>query len=436
MWYNKAVLYQIYPLGFCGAPLQNDGVKETRITKVIDWIPHMQKLGVSGVLFNPLFESDAHGYDTRDMQTLDVRLGTNKDFAKVCDALHKADLRVILDGVFNHVGRGFWAFVDVQQNRENSAYKDWFHINFGGNSGYNDGFWYDGWEGHFELVKLNLHNPAVVDYLLECVGKWIDEFDIDGIRLDVAYSLDHNFMRRLRGYCDSKKPEFFLVGEMLHGDYKTLANPEMLHSATNYECYKGLYSSFNSMNMFEIAHSLQRQFGPDNWTLYRDLHLMCFTDNHDVSRIASILEEEKHILLAYGLLLGMPGIPCIYYGSEWGELGDKNQGDPSLRPCFEKPVENDLFKQLSKMIKAHTESSALCNGVYRQVYLTNKQYIFERKASDERVLIAINIENAPHVAHFDAQSGMAMDLLLDKPVDFGGGFDMPAYSVQFLKMEH
>lgn len=212
------------------------------------------------VYLSPIFESDRHGYDTRDYRKIDCRLGTNEDFAKVCETLHAPGIRVVLDGVFNHVGRGFWAFKDVQEKKWDSPYKDWFHIHFDGNSNYNDGFWYEGWEGHFELVKLNLRNPAVVDYLLDCVRSWVEEYDIDGLRLDVAYCLDHDFLRRLRQFTNGLKPEFFLVGETLHGDYNQWVNDQMLHSCTNYECYKGLYSSLNSMNLFEIVHSLKRQF--------------------------------------------------------------------------------------------------------------------------------------------------------------------------------
>ncbi len=435
MWYEDGVFYQIYPLGFCGAPMQNDGTVCHRIGCVEGWVPHLQKLGITAVLFNPLFESDAHGYDTRDFTKLDVRLGTNADFQAVCRALHAAGIRVLLDGVFNHVGRGFWAFEDVRKNRENSPYKDWFCLHFGGDSNYGDGFWYEGWEGHFELVKLNLQNPAVIDYLLGCVSGWVAEFDIDGIRLDVAYMLDHAFMRRLRQHTDALKPDFFLVGEMLHGDYKTIANPEMLHSATNYECYKGLYSSLNSHNLFEIAHSLGRQFGPENWTLYRGLPLLNFVDNHDVTRAASILEEPRHLPLLYGLLLGMPGIPCLYYGSEWGAKGSKQEGDAALRPACPAPQENELFELLSRLCAARRGSTALCHGSYRQVHLTNRQFIFERKDDTQRVLVALNANGQPCTAHFDAGCGQAEDLALGERVDFGGGLDMPPYSVQFLLME-
>ena len=333
MWAYNSIFYQIYPIGFCGAPVHNDGVCVPRIRKLMDWSEYLQTLGVDSILLNPIFESDNHGYDTRDFKTIDCRLGTNEDFKEVCEDLHKHNVKIVLDGVFNHVGRGFWAFKDVQEKKWASPYKDWFHISFDGNSCYNDGFWYEGWEGHFELVKLNLQNPAVVDYLMECVKYWIDEFDIDGLRLDVAYSLDHNFMRRLRSYTQELKPDFALIGEVLFGDYNIIVNDEMLHSCTNYECYKGLYSSFNSMNMFEIAHSLNRQFGPEQWCIYRGKNLMTFVDNHDVTRLASILTNKKHIPLAYGLLMGMPGIPCLYYGSEWAEQGEKApDNDYALRP--------------------------------------------------------------------------------------------------------
>ena len=268
MWAYNSIFYQIYPIGFCGAPVHNDGVCVPRIRKLMDWSEYLQTLGVDSILLNPIFESDNHGYDTRDFKTIDCRLGTNEDFKEVCEDLHKHNVKIVLDGVFNHVGRGFWAFKDVQEKKWDSPYKDWFHISFDGNSCYDDGFWYEGWEGHFELVKLNLQNPAVVDYLMECVKYWIDEFDIDGLRLDVAYSLDHNFMRRLRSYTQELKPDFALIGEVLFGDYNIIVNDEMLHSCTNYECYKGLYSSFNCMNMFEIAHSLHRQFGSDQWCIY------------------------------------------------------------------------------------------------------------------------------------------------------------------------
>ena len=435
MWAYESVFYQIYPIGFCGAPRVNDGITVPRIEKVGDWAAHIEKLGCDAVYFSPLFESDSHGYDTRDFRKIDCRLGTNEDFAKVCKTMHQHGVRVVLDGVFNHVGRGFWAFRDVQEKKWDSAFKDWFHISFDGNSNYNDGFWYEGWEGHYELVKLNLQNPAVVSHLFDCIRSWVEEFDIDGLRLDVAYCLDQNFIRQLRAFCNGLKPDFFLIGEVLGGDYNQFVGDGMLDSCTNYECYKGLYSSLNSMNLFEITHSLLRQFGPENWTLYRGKHLLDFADNHDVTRAASILTNKEHLPLIYGLLFGMPGIPCLYYGSEWGVEGEKSHGDDDLRPCFEEPEWNALTDTIAAMAKAHRESKALCYGDFKQLVLTNKQCIWERIFEDDRVLIAVNIDSEPYTAHFNANAGRGIDLITGEMHDFGGGSELPPYSVAYWKTE-
>lgn len=433
MWAYQSIFYQIYPIGFCGAPIHNDGQTVSRIRKIIDWTDYLADLGIDSILLNPIFESDNHGYDTRDFRKIDCRLGTNDDFADVCKALHSRGIRIVLDGVFNHVGRGFWAFQDVQEKKWDSPYKDWFYINFDGNSGYNDGFWYEGWEGHFELVKLNLQNPAVVEYLLDCVKYWIETFDIDGLRLDVAYSLDHNFMRRLRSFCDSLKSDFALIGEVLFGDYNLIVNDGMLHSCTNYECYKGLFSSFNDMNLFEIAHSLNRQFGPEQWCIYRGKHLMTFVDNHDVTRIASILKCKEHLYPIYGTLMTMPGIPCIYYGSEWGEEGVKApDNDYALRPCFDSPKPNELTNFLKKLIFFRQKSDALCNGTYRNVMITNRQLIFERKTDHERIFIAVNADSADFTANHGELQGEVRNLMNKERFTMNGQLAMKPHSIQIL----
>lgn len=432
MWAYESVFYQIYTLGLCGAPFENDGVQEHRILKVQDFIPHLKRLGINAVYFSPVFESDTHGYNTRDYRRIDVRLGTNEDFRQVCTQLHENGIRVILDGVFNHAGRGFGPFLDVLKNREASPYVNWFHrIAFDGNSDYNDGLWYEGWEGNYDLVKLNLHNEELVNYLLESVKCWVEEFEIDGLRLDVAYSLEKNFLRRLRSFTEALKPDFYLLGEMLHGDYNRLMNGEMLHSATNYECYKGLYSSFNSMNMFEINHSLLRQFGPENWTLYKGKHLLSFVDNHDVTRVASILTNERHLPLIYALSFGMPGIPCIYYGSEWGERAEKSQGDPALRPSFRAPVWNGLTEWICCLIKAKNSSEALNYGGFRSVVLTNRQCIFERCSENQRVLVAINADENSYFASFDPGCSKVVDLITGEERCLCGGLELQGYSAGF-----
>ena len=223
---------------------------------------------------------------------------------------------------------------------------------------------------------------------------------------------------------------------MIHGDDNRLVQPDMLHSATNYECYKGLHSSFNSGNLFEIAHSLARQFGPENWTLYRGKHLFNFVDNHDVSRIASLLSDKKQLPCIYGLLFAMPGIPCLYYGSEWGAEGEKRPGgDENLRPSFDAPQKNQLTDFLARLSAAHKGSAALTCGDYKNIQIAPKQLIFQRQAEGERVLVAVNADGAPVTMHFDAGAGRATELITGETHDFGGGSELPPYSVAYWRVE-
>lgn len=434
-WYEESIVYQIYPLGFCGAPRENDDIVVSRIKKVTEWIPYFTDLGITAILFNPLFESDRHGYDTRDYKEVDCRLGSNSEFKEVCQELHKKKIRVIIDGVFNHVGRGFWAFQDVLKKKEASDYKDWFCIRFYENNSYNDGFYYEGWEGHYELVKLSLKNPDVVEYLLDCVKGWIKQFDIDGLRLDVAYCLDPEFIKRLQKSVTKWKKEFVLIGEVLFGDYNLLVNDTMLNSCTNYECYKGLYSSFNDMNLFEISYSLNRQFGPEQYTLYKGKHLLSFLDNHDVSRIASMVKEKKQLKALYGLLFTMPGVPCIYYGSEWGQEGHKSEGDDSLRPCFYEPVKNKLVSWIQLLCKLHQEQKILQYGGYKNVSVQNKQFVFSRTLEGETILVAVNADGEEAVISSGEYRGEAWNLLTKESVILNGELKLEEYEVRVLKMK-
>lgn len=433
MWYDESVIYQIYPLGYVGAPVNNDGVLEHRILQIIDHIPHLKKLGVNMVYFCPIFESSTHGYDTKDYTKIDNRLGSNDDFKSVCDNLHKNGIKVIIDGVFNHAGREFFAFKDIQEKKYNSEYKDWFYINFDGNTTYNDGFYYEGWEGHYELVKLNLDNPNVKNYLINSIKNWIEEFNIDGIRLDVAYMLNKNFMKELRQFTQNINPEFFLVGEMIHGDYNSIVNPEMCHSATNYECYKGIFSSFNEMNMFEISYSLNRQFGNENWCLYTGKNMVSFIDNHDVNRIASAITNKNHIKLAYGLLFTMPGIPCIYYGSEWGEEGSKSNGDLALRPKVDSPKFNDLTEFISTLCRIRTENKILAYGDFKNIHITNHQYVFERNHEGKKVIVMINASENAYDFNYNFNISTAINLLSNEKVSLSSTLTLPPYSIQIIE---
>jgi cyclomaltodextrinase len=433
MWAYESTFYQIYPLGFCGAPFPNNDIKSNRLASIKNFIPHLKYIGINALLLNPLFESDNHGYDTRDYKKVDSRLGTNSDLKKLISNLHNNDIRVIFDGVFNHVGRGFVFFQDVLKNREASPYKDWFYINFSDNNGYNDNLSYEGWEGHFELVKLNLKNPQVSDYLIDVVKFWINEFKIDGLRLDVSYCLDPDFISRLRFETSMCKDDFFLFGEILNGDYKAIMNDNMCHSATNYECYKGLYSSMNSYNLFEIVHSLKRQFGPEDWTLYKGMHLLSFVDNHDVTRISSILNNKNHLKLIYALMFFMPGIPCIYYGSEWGITGNKSDGDIALRPAVTSPVTNELTKYVKVLTSIRQSCKVLSYGDFSDLFITNKQCVLQRSLGEDCLLLVLNIDEVNFHAAFNTNIAHAHDLINDIDIDINGGIDIPPYTAMILK---
>ena len=431
MWFNESVFYQIYTLNFCGAPRDNDGIVEHRILRLNDFMDYFEDLGINAIYFNPVFSSDHHGYDTRDYCKIDERLGTNEDFIEICKNLHDRGMRVVLDGVFNHVGRGFFAFQDVLNNRENSQYKNWFRIDFNGNSPYNDGFYYEGWEGHYELVKLNLDYPDVQNYLLSAVDYWIDAFDIDGIRLDVAYSLPRWFMAMLKDHCRQKKEDFFLLGEVLGDNAGYMFSEAHLDSITDYPGFKGLWSSFNSLNMFEMAHTIKRNYKE----MYQGQILWSFVDNHDVARIASQLTDLEKLPLIYGMLFSLPGIPCIYYGSEWGQTGKKEQGsDASLRPEYEKPLPNDLTKYIKKLVEIRNKYKALQLGEYNERILTNKQFVFERVFENQKIIIALNLDENEYTISLNEQK--ALSLIDNISIDSLNNVILPPKSIQYYLIEN
>jgi glycosidase len=394
-WFQKAQFYHIYPLGFCGAQTKNDNnfSSVNRLNKIYDWIEHIKSLGVNALYLGPLFESTSHGYDTKDYYWIDRRLGDNESFKQLVSELHKNGIKIILDGVFNHVGREFWAFKDLLENKSNSLYANWFaNLNFNGTSPFNDPFSYEGWNGHYSLVKLNLNNPDVKAHLLNAVRTWINEFDIDGLRLDAADCVDINFLSELSAYTKNIKEDFFLLGEIIHGDYRKWVNEKTLDSVTNYECFKGLYSSLNDKNYFEIAYALNRQFGKNG--IYKNMSLYNFADNHDVTRVLSILTDKENIFPLYVLLYTMPGIPSIYYGSESGVEGIKtNESDYQLRPCIEL---NDIYNNagirqvIIKLAGIRKNCEALSAGTYKQIYVSHQQFVFVRQMKNETIIVALN----------------------------------------------
>lgn len=393
-WYEEAVFYHIYPLGLLGAPKQNTyGEVVHRLKELEPWILHIKEIGCNALYIGPLFESVGHGYETTDYKKLDSRLGDNEDLKAFVAKCHANDIRVIFDGVFNHTGRDFFAFQDIKQNREHSAYKDWYcNVNFGGNNEYNDGFSYDNWGGYNLLVKLNQRNPAVKDYILDVIRFWVSEFDVDGIRLDAADVLDFDFMKAIRSLANEIKPEFWLMGEVIHGDYGRWANGEMLHSVTNYQLHKALYSGHNDHNYFEIAHNVKRLYEMGG-NCIEGMRYYNFVDNHDVERIASKLTNPAQFAPVHVLLYTLPGVPSIYYGSEYGIEGKKEKySDDSLRPALQlsEMQENENMTLVSKLGKIRQEIKALSYGAYKELLLTNRQFAFSRIADDEVAIVTVN----------------------------------------------
>lgn len=391
-WAARAIFYHVYALGMCGAPERAEEGLVHRLDQLYDWIPYWRELGVNTILLGPISASGSHGYDTSDLYTIDGRLGDRAGFASLVKEMHQQGLRVVLDGVFNHVGRDFFAFRELCQKPVHSPYRDWFFVSEG-RSGYGDPFRYACWEGHENLVKLNLGHAAVRDYLLGAVEAWIRAYDIDGLRLDVAYCLDADFLRELAAHCRRLKPDFWLMGEIIHGDYRSLLAE--LDAVTNYECYKGLWSSHKDGNAFEIAHSLQRLFGPEGLCAGRLLYN--FAENHDVDRVASQLSHPYQLFSLYLLLMTMPGVPSLYYGGELGLKARKSTGgDRALRPQLtqaqaQQGADSDLWHWIRRLTDIRRSQTSLQTGAYQTVAIRPQQLAFLRQHGDESCLIAANL---------------------------------------------
>jgi cyclomaltodextrinase / maltogenic alpha-amylase / neopullulanase len=396
-WAAHTVFYHLFPLGCLGAPQRNPfaGVPVDRLSRLKLWIEHMEDLGANALLLGPVFESGTHGYDTVDLFKVDRRLGDEAALAAISAELHRRGMRLVLDAVFHHTGREFWAFRDTREHGQASPYCDWYYLDFARPSTSGNSFHYEGWAGNYDLVKLNLRNPAVREHLLAAVSSWIERFGIDGLRLDVADGLDPDFLRELAAHCRRLRPDFWLMGEVVHGDYRKWTHPGGLDSTTNYEAYKGLWSSLNDRNYFEIAYSLNREFGADG--IYRGLPLYNFTDNHDVDRAASVLKEPAHLYPLYALLMTMPGVPSIYYGSEVGIAARKEPGtDAALRPALDigalahESPHRELYAVIKRLVNLRHRHAALMIGDYSQLYVAHEQFAFVRRHDRETMVIALN----------------------------------------------
>lgn len=425
-WYESAVFYHIYPLGMCGVEKRRAdfdpqyGVRQ-HFAQMEQLIPHMKRLGMTALYIGPCFESEGHGYETTDYYRVDARLGDNAGFRHFVDACHAAGIRVVVDGVFNHSGRGFFAFEELRKHREGSPYRDWYcNVNFGGNNEFNDCFSYEAWHGYNILPRFNLWNPAVRGYLLDVIRFWVKEFDIDGIRLDCADVLNFDFMKEMRRLANTVKPEFWLMGEVIHGDYSRWVNRDMLHSVTNYELHKGLYSGHNDHNYFEIAHTIRRLFG--NGGLVRDGKLYTFVENHDVNRLIDKVKDPEHMKNIYLIAYTLPGIPSVYYGGEFRMHGvQANGSDDAIRPALSladyaalSEKEKDFVDFLAMLGRAKEELAALSVGSYEERVLTNRQFAYARVWQGQTVLVVANNDENPAHVNVRTEDGEYVDFATGK----------------------
>ncbi len=388
-WIEHAIWWQVYSLGFVGAfpessePPQPD---EHRLRRLVGWFDHAIELGASGVALGPIFASRTHGYDTTDHYRIDSRLGDDADFDYLVAQAHRRGLRVLLDGVFNHVG------VDFPRYREapnDDASARWFR----GRPGRFHTF-----EGHSGLITLNHDNPEVVGYTVDVMTHWLAR-GADGWRLDAAYAVPQKFWAATLPKVREQYPDAWFVGELIHGDYAEVVEVAKFDSATQYELWKAIWSSLNDGNFFELDWALQRH----NGFLARFAPLT-FIGNHDVTRIASRLEHPEHLAHALVILLTVGGVPSVYAGDEFGFRGAKEErygGDDAVRPEFStSPAQLDAFgaevwalhQYLIGLRRRHPWLHAASTTALR---LDNRHYVYETRCGDDALLVAFNIDDEP-----------------------------------------
>jgi cyclomaltodextrinase / maltogenic alpha-amylase / neopullulanase len=396
-WTKNAIFYHIYPLGLCGAPRRNplSGERQFRLRELIPWLDHAQDLGATAILLGPVMESGSHGYDVADYFTVDRRLGDNVAMARLSEEVHNRGLKLVLDGVFNHAGREFAPFRDVREKGKSSAYADWFYIDFGDEGHHGDRFSYRSWNGCDDLVKLNTSNAEVRKHIFQAVSGWIKEYQLDGLRLDAADHLDMVFVTDLAHHCRGLKDDFWLMGEVVKGPYTAWLQPGRLDSVTDYECYKALFSSHNDGNYHELGYCLRRHYAEDG--LYGETSLYTFADNHDVPRVASRLVDGAHLYPLYCLLFTIPGIPSIYYGSEYGARGEKAaDNDWPLRPHLDlaqirkNPGSRDLARAIATLAHLRRRLPALTHGNFTQIAVAHRHLVFSRRTGDSYIVVGVS----------------------------------------------
>ncbi|MGH3960322.1 alpha-amylase family protein [Mycobacterium sp.] len=406
-WVEHVIWWQVYPLGFVGAFPADSPPKpdEHRLRRITEWFDHAIELGASGIALGPIFASRTHGYDTTDHYRIDPRLGDEDDFDVVVTEAHRRGLRVLLDGVFNHVGP------DFPRDR-----KAWFREY--------------AFEGHGDLITLNHDNPEVIDYTVDVMAHWLQR-GADGWRLDAAYAAPPQFWASVLPRVRASHPDAWFVGELIHGDYAAAVCDTGFDSVTQYELWKAIWSSLNDGNFYELDWALQRHNG-----FVESFSPLTFIGNHDVTRIASQLEPPDHLAHALVLLMTVGGIPSVYAGDELGYRGVKEErfgGDDAVRPEFGSPPAPldangaqvwALHQFLIGLRRRHPWLHAASTTALR---LDNRHYVYRTHHGDDALIVALNVDDTPLEvsvprAQVIAGSGAPPDEVVDAVVVEPGGW--------------
>jgi cyclomaltodextrinase len=387
-WVQHAIWWHLHPLSFVGAESDSAGVEPAhRLGRIVDWFDYAVELGVSGIALGPVFASRTHGYDTTDHFRIDPRLGDDTDFRVLLAAAHDRGLRVLLDGVFNHVGREFPAFVAAEAGGPEAA---WFRRE-------QDGGWAR-FEGHEMLVALNHDEPAVADHVVDVMGHWLAA-GADGWRLDAAYAVPPRFWARVLPRVRQRFPDSYVAGEVIHGEYAEIVKASGMDAVTQYELWKAIRSAVEERNLFELDHALGRH----NDMLDTFVPLT-FVGNHDVTRIASAIHDERHLPHALVTLFTVAGTPSVYYGDEQAFRGTKQErvgGDDAIRPQFPSspadlsPLGESTFRLHQELIGLRRRHPWLHRARTTTLHLTNMTLLYEVRAGDHRLVTALNLDDTP-----------------------------------------
>ena len=377
-WLEHAIWWQIYPLGFVGAYPADPppAADEHRLRRVVHWLDHAIELGASGIALGPVFASRTHGYDTTDHYRIDPRLGDDADFDHLIGEAHQRGLRVLLDGVFNHVATDF-------------AHPAWFRKRDGQ---------LDTFEGHGELIALDHDNAEVISYTVDVMAHWLGR-GADGWRLDAAYAVPDRFWAQVLPRVRQAHPGAWFVGEVIHGDYQARVDESGFDSVTQYELWKAIWSSLNDGNFHELDWALVRH------NEFLDSFVpMTFIGNHDVTRIASRLENTRHLEHALVILLTTGGTPSVYAGDESAYRGVKEErfgGDDAVRPEFTAPLMGvdergrDIFRLHQYLIGLRRRHPWLHTARTSPLKLTNTRYVYTTRNGADALVVALNVDDAP-----------------------------------------